>query len=130
MSRNTRLFSDLDFNFSPHPVTGDLVVKYDEHAIKQSLKNLIMTRNYERPFHSDIGSPVRELLFDLITPMTGLMVKRAIVDLVSNYEPRVVLTDVDVVASPENNSLYVSISFRIVNTEKPLTLDFVLERTR
>lgn len=130
MSRNTRLFSDLDFNFSPHPVTGDLVVKYDENAIKQSLKNLIMTRNYERPFHSEIGSPVRELLFDLITPMTGLMVKRAIVDLVSNYEPRVVLTDVDVIASPENNSLYVSISFRIVNTEKPLTLDFVLERTR
>lgn len=130
MSRNTRLFSDLDFNFSPHPVTGDLVVKYDDNAIKQSLKNLIMTRNYERPFHSDIGSPIRELLFDLITPMTGLMVKRAIVDLVSNYEPRVVLTDVDVIASPENNSLYVSISFRIVNTEKPLTLDFVLERTR
>lgn len=130
MSRTTRLFSDLDFNFSPHPVTGDLVVKYDENAIKQALKNLIMTRNYERPFHSDIGSPVRELLFDLITPMTGLMVKRAIVDLVSNYEPRVVLTDVEVIASPENNSLYVSISFRIVNTEKPLTLDFVLERTR
>lgn len=130
MSRNTRLFSDLDFNFQPHPVTGDLVVRYDENAIKQSLKNLIMTRNYERPFHSEIGSPVRELLFDLITPMTSLMVRRAIIDLVSNFEPRVVLTDVDVIASPENNSLYVSINFRIVNTEKPLTLDFVLERTR
>lgn len=130
MHRAARLFSDLDFNFQPHPVTGDLVVRYDENAIKQSLKNLIMTRNYERPFHSEIGSPVRELLFDLITPMTSLMVRRAIVDLVSNFEPRVVLTEVDVIASPENNSLYVSISFRIVNTEKPLTLDFVLERTR
>ena len=130
MAKTTRLFSDLDLNFTPHPVTGDLTLRYDDNAIKQSLKNLIMTRNYERPFHSEIGSPVRQLMFDLITPLTALMVKRAIVDLVSNFEPRVRLLDVGVIASPENNSLYVNIVFRIVNTERPLTLDFVLERTR
>lgn len=130
MARNTRTFSDIDLNFTPHPVTGDLVTRYDDNAIKQSLKNLIMTRNFERPFHSEIGSPVKALLFDLITPLTAHMVRRAIIDLVSNFEPRVVLLAVDVIASPENNSLYVNITFRIVNTERPINLDFVLERTR
>lgn len=130
MARITRTFSDIDLNFTPHPVTGDLVTRYDDNAIKQSLKNLIMTRNFERPFHSEIGSPVKALLFDLITPLTAHMVRRAIIDLVSNFEPRVVLLAVDVIASPENNSLYVNITFRIVNTERPINLDFVLERTR
>jgi phage baseplate assembly protein W len=130
MARNTRIFSDLDLNFTPHPVTGDLVRKYDENAIKQSIKNLIMTRHYERPFHSEMGSPIRELLFDLITPVTALMVRRAIIDLISNFEPRVKLLGVEVIPSEENNSLYVSITFKIVNTESPLSLEFLLERTR
>ncbi len=130
MSRNTRIFSDLDLNFSPHPVTGDISRKFDENAIKQSLKNLMQIRHYEKPFHSEIGSPLRELLFEPITPLTELMAKRAIIDLIANFEPRVDLIDCDVIASDENNSLYISIEFKIVNTERPLTLDFVLERTR
>lgn len=130
MSRNTRIFSDLDLNFSPHPVTGDISRKFDENAIKQSLKNLMQIRHYEKPFHSEIGSPLRELLFEPITPLTELMAKRAIIDLIANFEPRVDLIDVDVIASDENNSLYISVEFKIVNTERPLTLDFVLERTR
>lgn len=130
MARNTRNFSDIDLNFTPHPVTKDLVRRVDEAAVKHSLKNLILTRNFERPFHSEIGSPVRELLFDLITPMTALMIRRAIIDLISNFEPRVVLLDVEAIASPDNNSVYINITFKIVNTERPLTLDFALERTR
>lgn len=128
--RKTRVFQDLDLNFTPHPVTKDIVKKFDENAIKQSLKNLILTRNYERPFHSEIGSPVRALMFDLVTPLTALTVKRAIVDVVNNFEPRVELMEVEPVISPDNNSLYVSIVFKIRNTEKPVTLDLLLERTR
>lgn len=130
MARNTRVFSDLDLNFTPHPVTGDLTRRLDDNAIKQSMKNLIMTRNYERPFHSEIGSPIRAALFEPMTPMTSMIVRRAIIDLISNFEPRVRLIGVEVIASPENNGLYVSITFRIINTEKPLNLEFMLERTR
>jgi hypothetical protein len=130
MARNTRLFSDLDLNFRPHPITGDVTIKKDDEAIKQALKNLIQLRNYEKPFHSEIGSPIRQALFEPITPMTSLIVRRTIIDLVSNFEQRVKLIDVDVIASPENNSLYVNIVFRIVNTERPLQLEFMLERTR
>jgi phage baseplate assembly protein W len=130
VQENVRIFSDLDLNFTPHPVTGDLVRRLDDNAIKQALKNLIMTRNFERPFHSEIGSPIREALFNPLTPMTVMIVRRAIIDLVSNFEPRVRLLDVEVISSPENNSLYVSINFRIINTERPLNLEFMLERTR
>ena len=130
MAKATRLFSDLDLNFSPHPVTGDLVRKFDDNAIKQSLKNLIMTKNNERPFHSEIGSPIPGLLFEPLTPVTALMVRRSIIDLISNFEPRVELIEVEVIASDDNNSLYVSITFKIVNSERPITLDLALERTR
>jgi phage baseplate assembly protein W len=130
MARNTRIFSDLDLNFTAHPVTKDITRRYDENSIKTSLKNLILTSNYERPFHSEIGSPIKRLLFEPATPMLENMVQRAIVDVVNNFEPRVRLIDVVVNLSPDTNSLYVSIEFTIVNTESPLTLDLVLERTR
>lgn len=130
MARNTRTFSDLDLNFTAHPVTKDITLKFDENSVKQSLKNLLQVRHYEKPFHSEIGSPLRELLFEPITPLTEMMAKRAIIDLISNFEPRVELIDVNVIASDENNSLYVNITFKIVNTERPITLEFLLERTR
>lgn len=130
MARNTRLFSDLDLNFTPHPVTGDLTRRYDDNAIKQSIKNLLQIRHFEKPFHSEIGSPLRELLFEPITPLTEMMARRSIIDVISNFEPRVSLINVDVIASDENNSLYINIVFKIINTERPITLDFVLERTR
>lgn len=130
MSSKTRIFSDLDLNFTPHPVTGDISRKFDENAIKQSLRNLLQIRHFEKPFHSEVGSPLRELLFEPMTPLTSFMARRAIIDTVANFEPRVDLIDVEVIASDENYSLYVNITYKIVNTERPLTLDFVLERTR
>ena len=130
MARNTRTFSDLDFNFTAHPVTGDIVRRYDESAIKNSLKNLILTSNYERPFHSEIGSPVKRLLFEPATPMLQVMLQRAIADTVNNFEPRVELLNVDVVVSEDTYEVYVTIEFQIINTTAPLTLDLTLERTR
>jgi phage baseplate assembly protein W len=130
MARNTRIYSDLDFNFTAHPVTKDVVRRYDENAVKTALKNLILTRNYERPFHSEIGSPIRALLFEPASPMLNVTLKRAIVDVVNNFEPRVVLTDVQVNSSPDTNSIYVTLYFKLQNTERPLTLELTLERTR
>lgn len=130
MARNTRIFSDLDFNFTAHPVTKDVTRRYDENSVKTALRNLILTRNYERPFHSEIGSPIRSLMFEPATPMLGVMLRKAIFDVVNNFEPRVVLTEVDINVSDENNAVYITIEFKIVNTERPLTLDLTLERTR
>lgn len=130
MARNTRIFSDLDLNFTAHPVTGDISRKYDDNAIKQSVKNLLLTKNFERPFHSEIGSPIRALLFELPGPMFTVMLQRSIIDVINNFEPRVEILDVRVNDSIDTNSVYITLEFKIVNTERPITLDLALERTR
>jgi len=130
MVRNTRIFSDLDLNFTKHPVTKDITRRYDDNAIKQSVKNLLLTRNFERPFHSEIGSPIRQLLFDNPGPMFNVMLKRAIIDVINNFEPRVNIIDVRVDDYSDANEVYVTLEFTIVNTERPITLDLALERTR
>jgi phage baseplate assembly protein W len=130
MARNTRIFSDLDLNFTAHPVTKDVTRRFDENAIKTSLKNLILTSNFERPFHSEIGSPIKRLLFEPASPMLEALITKAITDVVNNFEPRVILIDVTSQVSEDTNSVNVSIEFKIINTERPITLDLVLERTR
>ena len=130
MARNTRTFSDLDFNFLEHPVTKDVSTRYDEDAIKQSLRNLILTKNYERPFRSYIGSQVNRLLFEPISPLLTAMLERAISDVIENFEPRVDLLKVTVIYSPENHDVYITISFKIKNTLTPLSVNLILERTR
>jgi phage baseplate assembly protein W len=130
MTRNTRTFSDLDLNFTKHPVTKDVVRKFDEEAIKASVKNLVLTQNYERPFHSEIGSQIRGLLFEPATPLLSVMLKRAITDTIINFEPRVKLNEVLVTVSPDNNEVYVSIHFTIINTIRPVSVDLILTRTR
>lgn len=130
MARNTRTFSDLDLNFTKHPVTKDVVRKFDEEAIKASVKNLILTQNYERPFHSDIGSQIRGLLFEPATPMLNILLKRVITDTITNYEPRVNLNEVGITFSPDDHEIYVRIYFTIINTTKPIQVDLILTRTR
>jgi phage baseplate assembly protein W len=130
MARNTRIFSDLDFNFTAHPVTKDLTRRYDENAIKTALKNLILTSNYERPFHSEIGSPIRRMLFEPATPLLAASLKQAVINTINTFEPRVELTNVAVSVDEDSYTVGISIEFRIINTTRPLTLDLTLERTR
>ena len=130
MAKNTRVFSDLDFNFTLNPVTHDVARRYDEDSVKTALKNLILTGNFERPFHSEIGSPIRKLLFEPATPMLGAMIKKTIIDTINSFEPRVRVVDVVVITNPDQYSIDVSIEFVIVNTTAPITLDLTLQRTR
>lgn len=130
MARNTRTYTDLDFNFVRHPRSGDTSTRSDEEAIKQSIRNLVMTRNYERPFRSYLGSQVTALLFEPTTPLLGAMMERAISDVINNFEPRAELLGVECTVSPENNSMYVTIMFKIRNTESPISVNLILERTR
>lgn len=126
----TRKFSDIDLSFKPHPTTGDLVAKYDDAAIKNSIKNLIMTKHFERPFRSDLGSSVNSLLFETPHPGTIVLLKEEITNTIINYEPRAVPLQVAVNFSPDNHTLNIAIVFKIVNTNQPLTLQFTLDRKR
>lgn len=129
-TRNTRTFSDLDLNFIANPITGDIAKKFDENAIKQSIKHLVMTNHYEKPFHPEIGSQVSALLFEPYSPMLQAVLQRAITQTIENFEPRAQLISVDVSLNPDNNEVFVSITFRIINTERPITVDLILQRTR
>jgi phage baseplate assembly protein W len=124
------IFSDIDLNFRPNPVTGDVFVNYDEKAVKASVKNLILTNHYERPFHSEIGSPIRNLLFENYSPMLILNIKKSIEQLIGMYEPRVQLLDVSVEPSVDESTVSIGIFFRIKNTTSQLSVVVTIERTR
>jgi phage baseplate assembly protein W len=126
----TRTYIDIDLNFTKHPVTGDISMKYDAAAIKASVKNLVMTAHYERRFHSEIGSDVPNLMFELMGPAHAFRLKKTIEDVINNFEPRVDLINVSVVYSDDLNTVNVTILFRIKNTETTLSVDVPLERTR
>lgn len=124
--------SKATFTNAPYTYTipGDIVRKYDEESIKASIRNLILTQNFERPFHSDIGSPIRGLLFEPATPLLKLLLQRAISDTINSYEPRVNLISVDALVSPDSNEVNVTITFRIINTTRPVSVTLILTRTR
>ena len=116
MARNTRTFTDVDLNFLAHPVTKDVTVLHDVQAIKGSIRNLVLTANYEKPFHPEIGSPIKSLLFEPATPLLPVLIQKAIHQTIDNFEPRAKVINVKANLSPDNNAVYVSIEFQIVNT--------------
>ena len=130
MARNTRTYTDLDFNFLLHPRSKDVSIRSDEEAVKQSIRNLVMTRNYERPFRSYIGSQVNTLLFEPASYITTNMIERSISDVINNFEPRAVLISVNSEMKYDDNTLNVVITFKMKNTEAPITVSMILERTR
>lgn len=130
MARNTRIFSDIDLNFLAHPVSGDVSRRTDVDAIKASVRNLVLTNNFERPFHSEIGSQIQSLLFEQATPLLPILIEKAIEQTITNFEPRVILTDVSAQLSADTNSIHVSIEFSILNIATIQTVNLILIRTR
>lgn len=125
-----RTFTDFDAAFITNPITKDIAVKTNARAISFAIKNLILTMNGERPFNSDIGTPVKRLLFELYGDTLNIVLRKMISDVIYNYEPRAVLLQVDIKGSPDNNSIYITITYKVVNTEQPITVNVILERTR
>lgn len=123
-------YSDLDFGFYMNPVTDDVAKKLDDNAIKQSLKNLILMKKFDSPFHPEICSQITDSLFENITPVMIAAIKRAITYTVENFEPRVNLTTVDVHADPDHNALNVTLNYQIVASGIQSSYSFTINRTR
>ena len=130
IKRNTKTFSDLNLLFTASPSTVDITKKVDEEAIKSSLRNLISTKNYERPFHPEIGCQIFSLLFENFTSVTSQVMRKTIQDVVNKFEPRVDILDVTVFETPDENNLNVSLTFKIINTERPVTVNTTIQRVR
>ena len=128
--RQKEIYSDIDLAFLSHPITGKLSRKINREAVKQSVKSLIMTDFYERPFKPLIGCGIRQLLFENFHPAIVQEMKLAISEVIENYEPRAELISVDVDVRPDANAMSISVVFYVVNDTAPVVLDVILERVR
>lgn len=130
MSLITRRYSDFDLDFDAHPVTKDVSKKLNENAITQSVRNLLLTSHYERPFKPELGSNLKKFLFEPIDNITTSLIQDAIWYTLTNYEPRIEIQEVVATPNYEENRYDITMSFFIKNTVDPITISFFLERVR
>ena len=126
--QNTSL--DLDINFERNPLSGDVAVRRDEEAIKRSLKNLILLKRNEKPFHPEIYSGIQDMLFELVDPLKVIEVKKRISDTIRNYEPRVNTAVVDVADVIDRNEIRITIHFTIKNVQRVFSTTVAVTRLR
>jgi phage baseplate assembly protein W len=129
--RNSRQYTDLDLFFGKKSSDSDISKVTDVQAVKRSIRNLVLLNHYEKPFHPEIGSGVRDMLFELMTPITAVILTRKIEDVINNFEPRARLVAVRAFPDLERNAYDVSIEFYVLNTPTELVdLTILLERLR
>ena len=129
--RSVKTYKDLNLNFTRHPIKKDLVPLTDAAAVKRSVRNLVQYGHFEKPFHPEIGSGVRDLLFENMTPFTANTLARKIEDVITNFEPRALLAGVEVIPRFDDNQYEVIVEFYIQNAPAELQdLSFTLERIR
>ncbi len=126
----TKRYSDIDFNFTRIPGRNDIALSYDEMAVIRSVRNLLLTKNYERPFQPSIGSKVNQLLFEPMDFLVSQSLRSEIESVLTNFEPRVKIDSIFVNADFDNNSYNVSLQFFIGNNVEPTAINLILERTR
>ena len=129
--RNSRAFKDISLSFSPHPVTKDLPVLTNERAIVRSVRNLVETIPTERFFQPNLGTEIRDTLFENFSRQTVNIIEDQVRDTVRAFEPRVGDVGVEVVAIPDNNNFEVKVLFEIRGLEvAPQSFTFILEPSR
>ena len=130
MTTLTKIYSDIDFTFTKKPVTADVALSFDSKAVIRSIRNLLSTRKYERPFDPDLGSNIDALLFENFSPLVANLIEKEVIDTINNYEPRALVDSVRVSANPDSNQYDVTITFYIENATLPTTVTLLLERNR
>ena len=129
--RSVRLYKDLNLNFTRNPATRDVAKLQDIEAVKRAVRNLINTNEGERPFQHRLGSGVRALLFENMTPVTETLLQDKIEETIRVYEPRAQLISVMVNGDVDRNEYLVTITFRVINlSPAPITITEFLQRLR
>ena len=120
ISRNVRQYRDLDLFFSRKQGSDDVNKVTDIEAVKRSVRNLVLTNFYEKPFHPEIGSGVRDMLFENMSPVTAVVLARKVEDVIENFEPRARLVGVRALPNLDRNEYEVTIEFFVVNAPTEL----------
>jgi len=123
-------FRDLNLTFNPHPVTGKLSVLENNEAVKRSVRNIVLTNHYERPYQPKFGGNIRSQLFESLDGFTSAEIRDDISTALANFEPRAEIYDIVVLPMSDENGFNVSITFRVINQTDPVTVNLFLERVR
>ena len=129
-TRSSKIFKDLNLDFEQNTATKDIQKITDVESVKRSVRNLINTNHYEKPFHPEIGSNLRAMLFELMTPQMNHVITKQIENLINNYEPRCRLVQVHTQPEFDRNGYAVQISFYVQNYQDPVVVESFLERLR
>lgn len=130
MANLKKIYSDIDFTFTRIPVLNDVALSYDEMAVIRSIRNLLLTNHFERPFAPEIGSNINALLFEPISTITSSSLETEIQNVIQNFEPRALLKTVNVISNPDKNAYSVDLTFYVQNATLPTTVTILLERNR
>ena len=128
--RSARIYQDLNLDFQINSATKDIQKITDIEAVKRSVRNLINLNHYEKPFHPEIGSNLRAMLFENMTPQMNALISRQIEELIQNYEPRARLVQARTIPLFDRNAYAVTINFQVVNSPEPVVVETLLERLR
>ena len=129
--RNVQEYIDLDLFFTKKTTSKDISKTINIQAVKRSVRNLILTNHYEKPFHPEIGSGIRGMLFEPITPLTSYVLTRKVENVIENFEPRARLIGVKASPDLDRNAYEITIEFYVVNAPTELAeLTVFLERLR
>ena len=128
--RSSRIYQDLNLDFQINSATKDIQKITDIEAVKRSVRNLINLNHYEKPFHPEIGSNLRAMLFENMTPQMNQLISRQIEELIQNYEPRARLVQARTIPLFDRNAYAVTINFQVVNSPEPVVVEQLLERLR
>ena len=123
-------YQDLDFDFLANPVTGDVATVKDTNSVKRGISNILMTENRERLFNPELGSGIKNLLFEPMTDLTIERLEGEITSAISAWEDRADLISLGISAEPDYNRYRVAVVFRIVNQIEEQTLELFLQRER
>ena len=129
-TRSSKIYKDLNLGFEQNTATKDIQKIKDVEAVKRSVRNLINTNHYEKPFHPEIGSNLRAMLFELMSPQMNHVISKQIENLINNYEPRCKLVQVYTQPRLDRNGYSVQISFRVQNHPDEVIVESFLERLR
>jgi phage baseplate assembly protein W len=129
-TKKINLYSDFKKDLELNLLTDDLAVTRDEDAVKEAMRNLMMTDRGERLMQPNLGAGLKELLFENLTPATLELIRDRVRSTLEIYEPRADIIDVTAAGSLDENEVYVNVLFYINNREQPISLSVILERTR
>jgi phage baseplate assembly protein W len=130
MANLQKVYSDLDLTFKSLPVTNDVALRYDDQSVIASVRNLLLTNFYERPFQPKLGSNINAVLFEIADGITANIVENEIKNVIENYEPRIKINQIIVTPSSDQNAFNATMSFFIGNNTTATTVNMLLQRSR